>query len=145
MHETLSFIPKTVKEKKKKKNNDAVTRAPEQTPRLLRVSPVTVLDVGGKGAQAFRGISSQLRLFFVYRCPLYTRSNWTKSLLRAGPLALLQDLSPQSFTESPSQPLTSHNDRSILQRRDRESAAWKVGWSKWGRDNEQAAWAGWRP
>lgn len=62
MHETLSFIPKTVKEKKKKKNNDAVTRAPEQTPRLLRVSPAAALDVGGKGAQAFRGISSQLRL-----------------------------------------------------------------------------------
>lgn len=53
MHETA---------KEKKKNNDAVTRAPEQTPRLLRVSPATAVNVGGEGVQAFGGISSQLRL-----------------------------------------------------------------------------------
>lgn len=56
MHGTLSFIPKTAKEIK---NNDALTTAPEQTPRLLRVIQATLMDVGGEGAQAFRGISSQ--------------------------------------------------------------------------------------
>lgn len=64
-------------------------------PRLLWVIQAALMNVGGEGAQTFRGISSQLRLLSATVLP---QRNWNKHLKEAGPLALLQDISSHSST-----------------------------------------------